>query len=265
MDRFTILCLGDVVGRPGRRVLRERLPGLRKKFAVAMVMANGENAAGGLGLTPETARELLAAGVDVITSGNHIWKHKSMHPLLGKQENILRPANYGNEVPGSGFCLHRLDCGTQVGVINLIGRSFMNPVNCPFHAADTALEALKEQGADLCLVDFHAEVTSEKIALGYHADGRVSALWGTHTHVQTADERILQKGTGYITDLGMTGARDGVLGLRHAPIVYQFRTGVHEPFCQETMGSMQICGCIFSIDEETGHTTAIRRLTIIEN
>ena len=223
-------------------------------------MANGENAAGGLGLTPETARELLAAGVDVITSGNHIWKHKSMHPLLDKQENILRPANYGNGVPGNGFCLHRLHCGITVGVINLIGRSFMNPVNCPFHAADTALEALKEQGADLCLVDFHAEATSEKRALVHYLDGRAAAVLGTHTHVQTADAFVSRLGTASLTDLGMCGVEeDSVIGMSKEGVIGHFLTNLPQPFTPAT-GTAALNGVLIDIEKKSGKALSIRLL-----
>lgn len=211
-----ILLIGDVVGRPGRRAVAAVLPRLRAQYQVDLVIANGENAAGGCGLTPGTAAELFAAGVDVLTSGNHIWKHKEILPLLGTDAPILRPLNYPRTAPGRGY----LTWG-PVLVVNLLGRIFLESVDCPFAAVD---ELLQRENAAYTVVDMHAETTSEKAALAWHLDGRVTAVVGTHTHVPTADARLLPQGTAFVTDVGMVGPRDSVLGVRVDAVVEHFIT-----------------------------------------
>ena len=255
-----VLCLGDVVGRAGRRLLAERLPELRVALDVDMVIANGENASGGIGLTPEGLRELLSAGVDVVTTGNHIWKHKEIHPSLDRNNALLRPANYGPKAPGRGFCLRVLPCGTRVGVLNLIGRSFMEPLECPFQAADAALTVLAEQGADIRVVDFHAEASSEKRAMAHYLDGRVAAVLGTHTHVQTADARISAKGTASLTDLGMCGVEeDSVIGMTKEAVIKRFVSGLPQPFTP-AKGRATLNGVLIEIDKKSRNALSIRLL-----
>ncbi len=255
-----VLCLGDVVGRAGRRLLAERLPELRAALAVDMVIANGENASGGIGLTPEGLRELLSAKVDVVTTGNHIWKHKEIHPSLDKSKALLRPINYGPKAPGRGFCLHALPCGTKVGVLNLIGRSFMEPLHCPFQAADAALAALAEQEAAFCLVDFHAEASSEKRAMVHYLDGRAAAVLGTHTHVQTADARVSALGTASLTDLGMCGVEeDSVIGMTKETVIKRFVSGLPQPF-RPAKGQSSFNGALVEIDKSSGKALSISLL-----
>jgi metallophosphoesterase (TIGR00282 family) len=255
-----ILCLGDVVGGPGRRALGERLPELRAGLAVDMVIANGENASGGIGLTPGNFRELLAAGVDVVTSGNHIWKYKEMYPSLDTCAAVLRPANFSPAAPGRGCCLHELPCGTRVGVLNLIGRIFMEPADCPFQAADVALRMLAEQGAHFCCVDFHAEASSEKRAMAHYLDGRAAAVLGTHTHVQTSDSRVSALGTASLTDLGMCGVEaDAVLGMNKEAAIKRFITGLPQAF-RPAKGQATLNGALLDIDAASGKALSIRLL-----
>ena len=217
----TILFLGDVVARAGRRVVRELLPALREELGVDFAVANGENAAGGLGITPREAEELFAAGVDVITLGNHTYRHREVWPYLDQQANILRPANYLRTQPGHGTCVVERD-GTSLGVVSLSGNLHMQAGAPALVAVDDALREVAD--ADHVLVDMHAEATSEKVALGWYLDGRVTAVVGTHTHVPTADARVLPAGTAYISDVGMTGARGGVIGVRREQSIAVMRT-----------------------------------------
>jgi metallophosphoesterase (TIGR00282 family) len=216
-----ILFIGDVVARAGRRVVRESLPGLREELSIDFVVANGENAAGGIGITPREADELFAAGVDVITLGNHAYRHREIWPYLEARERILRPANFLASQPGRGTCVVERD-GASLGVVNLSGNLFMQAGSPALVAIDGALREV--EGADHVLVDMHAEATSEKVALGWYLDGRVTAVVGTHTHVPTADARVLPGGTAYITDVGMTGARGGVIGVRREQSIAVMRT-----------------------------------------
>ncbi len=234
-----VLMLGDVVGRSGREAVKGLLPGLKKKFSPDMAVANAENASGGLGLTAASARELLGLGLDAMTSGNHIWKHREIYPVLAREPRLLRPANYPEGAPGSGLGIYRTDQGVEVAVINLIGRTFMSPVDCPFHAAETLLEQVPDQ-VRVRIVDFHAEATSEKKALACFLDGRVSAVFGTHTHVQTNDACILSGGTAFVSDIGMCGPSDSVIGMNPNPIVERFVTGLPQRFeVAEGPGSLQ--------------------------
>jgi 2',3'-cyclic-nucleotide 2'-phosphodiesterase len=217
----TILFIGDVVARAGRRVVRGLLPALREELAVDFVVANGENAAGGIGITPKEAQELFAAGVDVITLGNHTYRHREVWPYLDECPTILRPANFLRTQPGRGTCVVEHD-GASLGVVNLSGNLYMQTGSPAFVTIDEALREVA--GADQILVDMHAEATSEKIALGWYLDGRVTAVVGTHTHVPTADARVLPGGTAYITDVGMTGARGGVIGVRREQSIAVMRT-----------------------------------------
>lgn len=255
-----ILFLGDIVGRPGRKIVRERLPRLREALALDMVLANGENASGGLGLSAKNARELLNSGVDVLTSGNHVWKFPDVGALLRNEPRVLRPANYPPGAPGSGLGVYELPGLPPVAVLNLLGRTFMPPVDCPFRAAEALLAGLPDE-VRVRVVDFHAEATSEKIALGWHLDertsGRVGALAGTHTHVQTNDARVLPGGMAYVTDLGMCGPRDGCLGMKSGPIVQRFLNGLPAKF--EVAGGVAVLqGALFDIDESTGRARSVR-------
>jgi metallophosphoesterase (TIGR00282 family) len=217
----SVLFIGDVVARAGRRLVRELLPGLRDELGLDFVVANGENAAGGIGITPKEADELFAAGVDVVTLGNHTYRHREVWPYLDTQPHILRPANYLRTQPGRGTCVVERD-GVSLGVVNLSGNLFMQAGSPALVTIDDALKEVG--GADLVLVDMHAEATSEKVALGWYLDGKVTAVVGTHTHVPTADARVLPGGTAYITDVGMTGARGGVIGVRREQSIAVMRT-----------------------------------------
>lgn len=255
-----VLCLGDVVGRPGRRVLQERLPGLRAAHGLDLIIANGENASGGIGLTPDTLRELLRAGVDVVTSGNHIWKHKEIHPVLGRVSSVLRPENYGSGTPGRGWGVFALARGFRVGVLNLQGRVFMEPLECPFAAADAALAAMGEAGAEACIVDFHAEASSEKRALMHYLDGRAALVFGTHTHVQTADAHVTGKGTACVTDIGMCGVEfDSVIGMGREAVLKRFLTGLPQRF-SPARGEASLNGILAEIDKKSGKALSIRLL-----
>lgn len=225
---MNVLMLGDIFGRPGRKIVAEHLPGLIETYQPGLVVANGENAAGGFGLTKKVADELFDLGIHVLTSGNHIWDQKEMYTYIDEEPRILRPANYPPGVPGSSIFIHRR-CDTVVAVLNLIGRVFMGDYDCPFRKADAILSELPEDVSHV-IVDFHGEATSEKIALARYLDGRISALVGTHTHVATADEQILPKGTAYITDLGMCGPIDGILGVEPDTVINKFLTQLPSRF-----------------------------------
>lgn len=253
-----ILFIGDIVGSPGRSAVEKLVPRLVNKEKIDFVIANGENAAGGSGVTPKIAKELAECGIDIITSGDHIWKRKEIVEILDQCTNILRPANYPPGVPGVGACVARSKKGVAVGVINLVGRVFMEAVECPFRQAKNDIEQLSKD-AKIIIVDIHAEATSEKIALGWYLDGQVSAVMGTHTHVQTADEKILPQGTAYITDVGMTGPYDSVIGRRKEQILTRFITHLPTRF-EMADGDIQLCGAIVEIDEKTGKAKSIKRV-----
>jgi metallophosphoesterase (TIGR00282 family) len=256
---MNILFIADIVGRPGRRAVSELLPGLIEQHDVSVCIANGENAAGGFGLTGPIVQELHQSGVDVITSGNHLWDRKEIIPLLEEDPFLLRPANYPPEVPGCGSAVFEPPGGPPVGIMNLQGRVFIGPIDCPFHVAERELGPLRER-TNIVLVDIHAEATSEKIALGWYLDGRVSAVVGTHTHVQTADERILPEGTAYITDAGMTGPHDGVLGVKKEPVMERFLTQLPTHF-ETATSDVKLCGALLRIDEDSGHAVEISRVS----
>ncbi len=225
---MNVLILGDIFGRPGRGIVAQCLPELLKAYQPELVVANGENAAGGFGLTRKVAEELFALGINVLTSGNHIWDQKEMYTYIEQEPRILRPGNYPPQVPGSFVYIYRSQ-NAVVAVMNLIGRTFMGDYDCPFRTADTILSSLPE-GVTHVIVDFHGEATSEKIALARYLDGRISALVGTHTHVATADEQILPKGTAYITDLGMCGPVHGILGVDPEAVIGKFLTQLPSRF-----------------------------------
>jgi len=253
-----ILFVGDIVGRPGRQALKRRLDHLVDRHQVDLVVANGENSAGGFGLTAEIARELFALGVHVLTSGNHIWDKKEAFDLLERESRVLRPANYPPGLPGYGSGVFSVPDGTPVAVVNLEGRVFMNNLDCPFRAADRLLEGLRDR-AKVILVDFHAEASSEKIAFGHYLAGRVSAVVGTHTHVQTADERILDGGTAFITDVGMTGSLDSVIGIQKEIAVEKFLKQVPMRF-EVAKKHTVLCAVLLDVDADSGHTRSIERI-----
>lgn len=255
---LTILFIGDIVGRPGRQALSRRLDRLVDRHNVDLVVANGENAAAGFGLTIDIARELFDLGVDVLTSGNHIWDKKEILAYLDRQPALLRPANYPAQVPGTGSGVFATSAGIEVGVLNIEGRVFMNALECPFRTADTLVAELQEK-TPIVLVDFHAEATSEKVAMGCYLDGRVSAVVGTHTHVQTADARILPGGTGYITDAGMTGSLDSVIGIRKELAIEKFLTQLPVRF-EVAKRSPVLCGVLFSVDPASGKAQGVERV-----
>jgi len=209
---MNILCIGDIVGKPGRQAFQGLIRGLKKEYAIDFVVVNAENAAGGAGLTSKIAQELLESGGDVLTLGDHVWDQKELEEYLQETEEVIRPANFPNGAPGKGWCIHQTSSGKKVGIVNLLGRVFMRySVECPFRALRQIVGEIKKE-TNIILVDFHAEATSEKIAMSHFIDGDITALWGTHTHVQTADERVSRQGTACITDLGMTGPHDSVIG-----------------------------------------------------
>ncbi|MDR3322032.1 MAG: TIGR00282 family metallophosphoesterase [Synergistaceae bacterium] len=256
-----LLFIGDVFGKPGRRALLEELPGLRAgEGPFDFVVINCENAAAGFGMTERLMGELFAVGVDVMTSGNHIWDKKEFVPLLAGEPRVLRPLNYPPGTPGRGFGVFEKN-GLKLGVINIQGRAFMPPIDCPFRAADDTLPRLGVLGTLAVLVDFHAEATAEKIALARYLDGRVSALVGTHTHVQTADNAVLPGGTAFITDAGMTGCHSGVIGMSYDSVLPKFLTGVPCKFeVEESVPRVQ--GVVIDIDDETGRALDIRRIDL---
>ena len=245
-----ILAIGDIVGKPGRKAVSRVLPDLRRQYGINLVIANGENAAGGIGLTPETARELLDAGTDVITSGNHIWAQKEIFPYLEGQMPIVRPLNYPPGVPGRGYMVIG-----QVAVVNIMGRTFIGNFDCPFQAMDKLLGKLKQP---IIIVDFHAEATSEKVAMGRYLDGRVSAVLGTHTHVGTIDTQILRGGTAYVSDIGMTGPIDSVIGDDADAVIQRFLTGIHYRL-SVGKGKSALNAVMVDVDD-TGRAKSIERI-----
>lgn len=257
-----LLVIGDVVGRPGRRAVKANVGGLKREFDLDLVIANGENAAGGNGITREVGQELFNSGVDVITMGNHVWSKKDSYDYINKEVRIVRPANYPPGAPGTGVNNFETRRKVKVAVINLSGRVFLPPLDCPFRKVDEILSRVKEE-ARTVVVDFHAEATSEKIAMGWYLAGRVSAVFGTHTHVQTADEQILPGGTAYITDLGMTGPRDSVIGVKKDLVIDKFISQLPVRF-EVATGLFQFNGAVIDIDEETGEAKNIRRIQNFE-
>jgi metallophosphoesterase (TIGR00282 family) len=255
-----VLMIGDVIGKPGRVVIERFLPGLREERGIDFVTANGENLAGGMGLTVSTAEALLENGVDVITSGNHIWDKKEIFPFLESSDRVLRPLNYGtHEVPGRGWgTYHALD-GTDIAVINLQGRTFMQPIDNPFAEADRLFDEASEPLPPVRLVDFHCEITSEKNALGLYLDGRASVVVGTHTHVVTGDERILPNGTAYLTDLGMTGPIWSVIGFDPKTVLPRFMNALPTRF-EVGEGAVVLNACQIDVDPATGRALQIERI-----
>src|SRR5947209_11333305 len=254
-----LLFIGDIVGKPGRDLLRQGLPGLVECHQIDFVIANAENSAGGFGITREIGEQILDLGVDVMTSGNHIWDKKEALDYIGAEPRLLRPANYPSAAPGNGRYLARTRDGVPVGVINIMGRVFMPSLDDPFSGVLREIEALRPR-ARVIFVDFHAEATSEKIAMGWHLDGKVAALVGTHTHVQTADERILPKGTAYLTDVGMTGPHDSVIGVETEVALGRFLNAMPARF-ETATGNPRLNAVLVESDEKTGLATRIERLS----
>lgn len=258
-----ILFIGDIVGRAGRNILSRNLDRLVDQHAVDFIIINGENAAGGFGLTDGIVKEFRKLGVHVITSGNHIWDKKEFISSLDRHDDVLRPGNYPPGTPGRGMGIYETNIGTKIAVINLEGRVFMNTLDCPFRMADSYLEQLGDDVA-VIFVDFHAEASSEKMALAHYLDGRVSVVIGTHTHVPTADEQILPGGTAYQTDAGMTGSRDSVIGIRKEIAMEKFVTQLPARF-EVAKKNPVLCGVLIDVDETTGHATSIERVMCREN
>jgi len=253
-----ILFIGDIVGRPGREATKLLLPGLKKEYSLQFVIANAENAAGGSGITQRVAQELFDCGVDVITSGDHIWKKREIFEFINQEERILRPLNFPDGAPGRGFGVFKTKDGLKVGVMNVNGRVFMEALECPFRTSLMAVEALSGQ-TKVIIVDVHGEATSEKVALGWYLDGKVCAVLGTHTHIQTADERILPQGTAYLTDAGMTGPYDSVIGRRIEDVLERFLTSVPTRF-EVAKENIQLHGAVLDIDENSGKAKSIVRI-----
>ncbi|RLD12131.1 MAG: TIGR00282 family metallophosphoesterase [Chlamydiae bacterium] len=249
-----ILIIGDIVGRPGRNAVKALVPKLRDELKYDLFIANAENSAGGKGITFDTMNELLDSGVDVITTGDHVYQQSCAAAALDIPQ-VIRPLNYPDAAPGAGWQIVETDNGIKVAVVNLIGRVFMKPVDCPFKAIEKILAEIHQQ-TKIVVVDFHAEATSEKIAMGWFLDGRVSAVCGTHTHVQTADNRILANGTACLTDLGMTGARNSILGCEVAPVLNHFLTGMPNRY-KIAKENVWLTGALIDIDEITGKAGSI--------
>lgn len=250
-----LLFIGDVVGKPGRRVLAERLPELQRRYGADFTVVNAENSAGGRGITPDIAEEIFKLRVDVITSGNHIWAQQSVTPYIDGEPRLLRPDNYPGPAPGSGIFVGASRGGETVAVLNLQGRVFMPAIDCPFQAVDRLLEQIGDR-TRVVLLDLHAEATSEKLSMGWYCDGRVSAIMGTHTHVPTADARILPGGTAYCTDVGMTGPYDSVIGTRPDLAIERVRTARPIRF-QVASGNLRVAGAMIEVDPATGRASAI--------
>jgi metallophosphoesterase (TIGR00282 family) len=256
-----VLFLGDIIGKPGRNAVERNLDRLVSQYLVDMVLANGENSAGGIGISVKTCQSLLGTGIDVLTTGNHVFKKREIYDLLDKEERLLKPANYPPDTPGRGYNIYQIEKlgNLKVAVINLCGRVFVENLDCPFRTANRILDYVSEE-APVTIVDMHAEVTSEKVAMGWYLNGRVSAVIGTHTHVQTADERILPgNGTAYITDVGMVGSRDSVIGVKKENIIQRFITGMPQKFTV-ARDDVWINGVIVDIDEKSGKARSIKRI-----
>jgi metallophosphoesterase (TIGR00282 family) len=257
-----VLFLGDIIGKPGREIVRKGLPRLVEHHGADLVIANAENAAAGFGVTKDIGDALLGYGIDVMTSGNHIWAKKEVLEYIPTQPRLLRPANYPAGVPGRGSYLAQTRDGRAVGVINVMGRVFMANIDDPFAVVLKEIEALRAK-TKVIIVDFHAEATSEKVAMGWHLDGKVTLVVGTHTHVQTADERILPRGTAYLTDAGMTGPHDSIIGMEREPSLARFLTAMPSRF-EPATGNPRLNGVVVEADDQTGKAIAITRISYSE-
>ncbi len=257
-----ILCLGDIVGVTGRYAVRRHLEEIKLEHNIDFVIANGENAANGVGITRDTAAELFNSGIDVLTTGNHVWNNRDVFALIGNENRLLRPYNYPNESPGLGYYIYDCD-DCKIGVLNLMGRTFLDPLDCPFKKANIAIKHLKEK-TNIIFIDFHAEATAEKIAFSYYLEGQVTCVFGTHTHVQTADEKIISSHTAYISDIGMCGSYDSVIGMKKEAAIARFVTKIPHRFEVETSNPM-INGIIVQVDTQTGKASSIKRINIVYN
>ena len=258
-----ILFVGDIVGRPGRRALARWLPRLIEEFRLDLIVVNAENAAGGLGANAAVLAELFRMGVHAVTLGNHTWRKKEMASIIDEYDTVIRPANYPEGVPGSGSAYVRLPDGRMVGIMNLLGRVYMEPCECPFRRGRELAARMREK-TPVVMVDFHAEATSEKVALGWHLDGLCTAVLGTHTHVQTADERVLPGGTAYITDVGMTGPVDSVIGVERERAIGKFLTGMPHEF-RPAKGRAAVCAVVIDVDDVSGRARSIERIYRVDD
>ncbi len=257
-----VLCVGDVVGRPGRQLLADHLHKLTRQHEIDCVIANAENMAGGSGLTSQLHQKLKRYGVNLVTLGDHTYRRRDALDVLRQNDDVVRPANFPQESVGNDYAIHETDTGVRIAVFSLLGRMFIRPaVDCPFKAANRVLKALTD-AADVIFLDMHAEATSEKIAMGWHLNGRVTCVFGTHTHVQTSDDEILSDGTAYITDLGMTGPHDSVLGRRKDNVLKSLITGMNYPY-DVAIGDPRLHGVIVTADESSGKATAIERIRVV--
>ncbi|SYZ73197.1 conserved hypothetical protein [Candidatus Zixiibacteriota bacterium] len=259
MAQIKVLFFADVVGKPGRFILSQMCKSLKERFTADYVIANIENAAGGFGITPEMSRKIFTYGVDCQTSGNHIWDRQDIFKYLDEQPKLLRPANYPPGVPGAGYLIDDIN-GVKIGVLNLMGRTYMKEIDCPFRTADREVRRMRES-TEIIIIDFHAEVTSEKQALAYYLDGKVSAIIGTHTHVQTADETVSERGTAFISDVGMTGPHDSIIGMEKTPSLERFLTGMPRRFACAT-DDLKISGAVVTVNSDDGSAEYIERFRI---
>ena len=257
-ETFNIVYIGDIIGKPGRRALRDFMPVLLTKYSPQLLIANGENAAGGFGITPEVVAELRGFGVDVITSGNHIWDKREIIDYIDGDASLMRPLNFPADNPGAGSFIFETPSGARVGVINVVGRVFMPPSECPFLAVSAAVEEIRAE-TRIIFVDIHAEATSEKVAMAHYLDGQVSAVIGSHTHVQTSDERILAEGTAALTDAGMTGPMDSVIGVEKDVIVRKFVSGMPERYGVAKKG-LEVQGVCVTVEAKTGRAVGVERI-----
>ena len=257
-ETIKVLVFGDTVGKPGREACRRLLPKLREQYEIDFVVLNGENLANGSSITRDSVEEVFSSGVDVITSGDHIFKKREAVPIVEQNSHVLRPLNYPKGTPGQGFVIVTTETGVKIAVVNILGRVFMQPVDCPFQTMETILKSIKAQ-TKIVLVDFHAEATSEKVAMGWFLDGEVSAVYGTHTHIQTSDETILPKGTAYMTELGMTGPYRSVIGRDIEQVLYRFRTQMPGPM-DVALEDARLSGALIEINTETGKAVSIHRI-----
>ncbi len=261
---MNILIIGDIIGKPGRHAVHNCMERVKKDYTIDFTVANGENIAGGTGIQPDSFKGLLDTGVDVVTSGNHIWSKKEVKEIIGRDARLLRPHNYPSDAPGSGLGI--FDCkGTPVAVLNLMGRTFINiPLDCPFKTADRALSEIQGK-AKVIIVDMHGEATSEKRAMGWHLNGRVSSVTGSHTHIMTADEEILPGGTAYLTDIGMSGSPNSVIGMKQPQVLQRFITGMPARFEVSEELPYLFQAAVVSVDKETGKATKIERIRQLVN
>jgi metallophosphoesterase (TIGR00282 family) len=256
-----ILFIGDIVARPGREIVRSGLKTVARHYGADMVIANAENAAGGAGVTREIVGDLFKSGIHVLTSGNHVWDKREVMDFIDRTPHLLRPANYPAGAPGAGSCVWTSPDGVPVGVLNVMGRVFLSTIDDPFSGARREIDRLREAGAAIVIVDFHAEATSEKVAMGWFLDGHVTAVIGTHTHVQTADERLLPSGTAFLTDVGMTGPHDGIIGMDRSGVLARFTTGLPSRF-EAASGDPRLHAALIIADAASGRATGIQRISL---